>query len=71
MGHYIFKNTFFTALIICKIVQNIDFKNHLKFDYFQTNNKKVIEENRNFVNCNFNYVEWGTINSKILLLRHW
>ena len=50
MGHYKFKNTFFKALIMCKNVQNIDFENHLRFDYFQTNNKKVIEENRNFGN---------------------
>ena len=55
---------------MCKIVHNIDFKNHLKVDYFQTNNKKVIEENRDFVNCYLNYVEWGTINPKILFLRH-
>ena len=55
MGHYKFKNTFFTALIICKVVQNIDFKNHLKVEYFQTNNKKVIEENQNFTNCKFQF----------------
>ena len=50
LGQYNSKSTFVRELKFFVVIANSDFTQHLKSDIFQTNEMKVITENRNFIN---------------------
>ena len=50
LGQYNSKNTFVRELKFFVVIANFDFTKHLKSDIFQTDEMKVITENRNFIN---------------------